>query len=140
MSTLAQVQADTMSDDVKRIVVADQFANDWLLVAMNDADSYSELISDAMFYNNTAELSDKLRGDWEYLAEQVTELTAEHISPSASLFISQILQGWGSLPFDIIARQAKALHEESKNICDECGDIHDEPENKTMTEREGANA
>jgi hypothetical protein len=27
----------------------------------------------------------------------------------------------------------------SKNICDECGDIHDEPENKSMTEREEAN-
>lgn len=114
MSTLAQVQADTMSDDVKRIVVADQFANDWLLVAMNDADSYSELISDAMFYNNTAELSDKLRGDWEYLAEQVTELVAEHISPTASLFIAQILQGQGSLPFDIIARDALKTYEETK--------------------------
>ena len=114
MSTLAQVQADTMSDDVKRIVVADQFANDWLLVAMNDADSYSQLISDAMFYNNTPELSDKLRGDWEYLAEQVTELVAEHISPTASLFIAQILQGQGSLPFDIIARDALKTYEETK--------------------------
>jgi hypothetical protein len=52
-------------------------------------------------------MGDQLRNDWERLAEQVTELTAEHISPSASLFISQILQGWGSLPFDIIAKQVK---------------------------------
>ena len=114
MSTLAQVQADTMSDEVKRLVIADQFANDWLLVAMNDADSYSQLISDAMFYNNTPELSDKLRGEWERLAEQVTELVAEHISPTASLYISQILQGQGSLPFDIIARDALKTYEETK--------------------------
>ena len=114
MSTLAEVQADTLHDDVKRIVVADQFANDWLLVAMNDADSYSELMSDAMFYNNTPELSDKLRGEWERLAEQVTELVAEHISPTASLYIAQILQGQGSLPFDIIAREALNSYNETK--------------------------
>jgi hypothetical protein len=114
MSTLAEVQANTIHDDVKRIVVADQFANDWLLVAMNDADSYSELMSDVMFYNNTPELSDKLRGEWERLAEQVTELVAEHISPTTSLYIAQILQGQGSLPFDIIAREALKTYEETK--------------------------
>lgn len=114
MNTLAQVQADTMSDEVRRVIIADQFANDWLLVAMNDADSYSELMSDAMFYNNTPELSDKLRGEWERLAEQVTELVAERISPTASLYIAQILQGQGSLPFDIIAREAIKTYEETK--------------------------
>jgi DICT domain-containing protein len=114
MSTLAQVQADTISDEVKRLVVSDWFASEWQLVTMNDRDQYSALISDAMFYNNTAELSDKLRGDWEHLAEQVTELVAENISHTASLFISQILQGWGSLPFDIIAREAIATNNETK--------------------------
>jgi hypothetical protein len=114
VSTLAQVQADTMSDEVKRLVIADQFAQDWLLVAMNDADSYSELMSDASRYNSTAELSDNLRTDWERLAEMVTELVAENISPTASLFIAQILQGQGSLPFDIIARDALKTYEETK--------------------------
>ncbi len=140
MSTMAQVQADTLDQDVKRLVISDWFATEWLMVAENDRDSYERLQFEAEYHDSIASMGDQLRNDWERLAEQVTELTAEHISPSASLFISQILQGWGSLPFDIIARQAKALHEESKNICDECGDIHDEPENKTMTEREGANA
>jgi hypothetical protein len=137
---MAQVQADTLDQDVKRLVISDWFATEWLMVAENDRDSYERLQFEAEYHDSIASMGDQLRNDWERLAEQVTELTAEHISPSASLFISQILQGWGSLPFDIIARQAKALHEESKNICDECGDIHDEPENKTMTEREGANA
>ena len=114
MNTLAQIYAATMSDEVKRLVIADQFAQDWLLVAMNDADQYSQLISDAMFYNNTPELSDKLRGDWEHLAEQVTELVAERLSPTASLFIAQILQGQGSLPFDIIAREAIKTYEETR--------------------------
>ena len=114
METLAQIQADRIHEDVRRLVISDWFANEWQLVAMNDRDQYSQLMSDAMFYNNTAELSDKLRGDWERLAEQVTELVAENISPIASLFISQMLQGWGSSPFDIIARDVLKTYEETK--------------------------
>lgn len=114
MTTLTEIQADRISDEVRRVIIADQFAQDWLLVAMNDADSYSELMSDASRYNSTAELSDNLRTDWERLAEMVTELVAERLSPTASLFIAQILQGQGSLPFDIIAREALKTYEETK--------------------------
>jgi hypothetical protein len=39
MSTLAQVQADTISDEVKRLVIADQFATEWLMVAENDEET-----------------------------------------------------------------------------------------------------
>jgi hypothetical protein len=107
MSTLAQVQADTLDQDVKRLVISDWFAENWLMVAENDRDSYERLQFEAEYHDSIASMGDQLRNDWERLAEQVTELTAEHISPSASLFISQILQGWGSLPFDIIAKQVK---------------------------------
>ena len=104
MTSMAQVQADTLHDDVKRIVVADQFATDWLLVAENDYATYSELMSEAEG-KSMPELSDTLRGEYEQLAEQVVELVEEKISPIASLFIAQLLQGQGSLPFDIIARE-----------------------------------
>ena len=57
-------------------------------------------------------LADKLRDEWETLAEQVTELVAEHISPIASLFIGQWLQGQGTLPFDLIARVVVRKNEE----------------------------
>lgn len=107
MSTMAQVQAETLDQDVKRLVISDWFATEWLMVAENDRDSYEQLQLDASGSDSIAELGDRLRNDWEWLAERVTELTAEHVSPSASLFISQILQGWGSLPFDIIAKQVK---------------------------------
>lgn len=107
MSTMAQVQADTLDQDTKRLVISDWFATEWLMVAENDRESYEQLQENAKESENVVALSDVLREDWERLAEQVTELTAEHISPSASLFISQILQGWGSLPFDIIAKQVK---------------------------------
>lgn len=104
--SLAQVQAETMSDDVRRIVLAEQFAEDWLLVADNDFDTYNALREEANALE-TVSLSDKLRGDWEFLAEQVVETVRENISETASLFIAQMLQGQGSLPFDIIAREVK---------------------------------
>lgn len=106
-STSEQVQPKPISDEVRRQVISDWFATEWLMVAENDRDSYERLQFEAEHHDGIASMSDQLRNDWERLAEQVTELTAEHISPSAALFISQILQGWGSLPFDIIAKQVK---------------------------------
>jgi len=105
VSTLAQVQADTMSDEVKRLVIADQFATEWLLVTENDRDSYEQLRESAQEADNIVALSEVLREEWENLAEQVTELVRDRIGETASLFIAQMLQGQGSLPFDIIARQ-----------------------------------
>jgi hypothetical protein len=87
--------------------MAQLFADEWLLVAMNDYDSYTSLMEEASD-SDTITLADDLREEWETLAEQVSELVAEHISPTASLFISQWLQGQGQLPFDLIAREVLA--------------------------------
>lgn len=111
METLTDIQADTLDDSVKRKVMAQQFADEWLLVAMNDYDSYTSLMNEAS-EGDFITLADNLRQEWENLAEQVTELVAEHISPIASLFIAQWLQGQGSLPFDLIAREVMAKREE----------------------------
>lgn len=105
MSTLAQVQADTISDEVKRLVIADQFATEWLMVAENIEETQAELMREAREAEGMVALSDKLREEWETLAEQVTDLVRDKISETASLFIGQILKGQGSLPFDIIARE-----------------------------------
>ena len=43
------------------------------------------------------------------LAKQVSELVEEKISETAGLFIREILQGWGSYPFDLIARRVLEL-------------------------------
>jgi hypothetical protein len=87
--------------------MAQVFADEWLLVAMNDYDSYTSLMEEASD-SDTITLADDLREEWETLAEQVSELVAEYISPTASLFISQWLQGQGQLPFDLIAREVLA--------------------------------
>ena len=111
MSSLAQVQADTLHEDVKRIVIAEQFKDDFLLVMMNDYEAYTELMDDTKNSEGVVQLSDTLRGEWETLAEQVTELVTEQVSEIAGLLIAQLLQGQGSLPFDLIAKQ---LREENK--------------------------
>ena len=107
MSSLAQQQADTLHDDVKRIVIAEQFKDDFLLVMMNDYDAYTELMDDTKNSDGIAQLSDTLRNEWETLAEQVTELVTEQISEIAGLLIAQIIKGQGSLPFDLIAKQLR---------------------------------
>ena len=94
-----------------RKILAREFANEWLDVAMNDYESYTMLMNDTCSMNNI-ELAEKLREDWENLAEQVTDLVEEHISPSAALFIGQWLKGQGILPFDLIAREARIKYEE----------------------------
>jgi hypothetical protein len=107
MTSLAQQQADTLDDSVTRIVIAEQFKQDFLLVMENDYDAYTELMADVKYSEGIVELSDKLRGEWETLAEQVTELVTEQVSEVAGLLIAQLLQGQGSLPFDLIAKQLR---------------------------------
>lgn len=88
---------------------AEQFASDWLLVAENDYNSYKNLLQ--IEGDGVATISDQLREEWEQLAEQVVELVEENISPTAGLFIAQMLQGQGSTPFDLIARRVLELKE-----------------------------
>lgn len=90
-----------------RTVTAEQFAEDFLLVMMNDYDAYSELMNDTKSSESMVELSDKLRNEYETLIEQIVELVEDKVSPIASLLIAQLLQGQGSLPFDLIAKQLK---------------------------------
>lgn len=79
------------------------------MVTENTREQAEELNRDAIealkSETPVAILGDKLREDWERLAEQVKDLVDEHISETAGLYIAQMLQGWGTYPFDIIARQ-----------------------------------
>lgn len=88
-----------------RETVAEQFAEDYLLVMDNDYDAYTELRQTVKESEGVAQLSDTLREEYEQLAAQVVELVEEKISPIASLLMAQLLQGQGSLPFDIIAKE-----------------------------------
>jgi hypothetical protein len=107
MTTMPQVQADTLDDSVKRLVIAEQFANDFTLVMLNDYEAYTELMTDTRNTDSMVELSEKLREEYETLTAQIVELVEEKVSPIASLLIAQLLQGQGSLPFDLIAKQLR---------------------------------
>lgn len=107
MTSMAQVQAETLDDSVKRLVVAEQFANDFTLVMLNDYEAYNELMTDTRNSDSMVELSEKLREEYETLTAQIVELVEEKVSPIASLLIAQLLQGQGSLPFDLIAKQLR---------------------------------
>ena len=111
MTSLAQQQASTLEESVTRIVIAEQFIKDFLLVMMNDYEANTELMDDTKNSEGVVQLSDTLREEWETLAEQVTELVTEQVSEIAGLLISQLIKGQGSLPFDLIAKQ---LREENK--------------------------
>lgn len=90
-----------------RKVIAEQFAQDFLLVMLNDYEAYSEIMDDTRNTGSMVELSDKLREEYETLTAQVVELVEDSISPIASLLVAQLLQGQGSLPFDLIAKQLR---------------------------------
>lgn len=81
---------------------AQQFCYDFLLVADNDFEMYSDLREKAQICS-LRELSEDIQNEYEFLAEQVCELVSEKISPTASLLMAQLLKGWGSTPFDLIA-------------------------------------
>lgn len=103
MKTMAQVQANTLDDSVKRLVIAEQFAEDFTLISDNDYEMYSMIMDTAKAYDSVASLSDVLRSDYEHLIGQVLEVVEDRISPIASSIIGQILNNQGSLPFDFIA-------------------------------------
>lgn len=103
IKTLNEVQLDGHN----RKIIAEQFAQDFLLVMLNDYEAYSELMDDTKKSESMVELSDKLREEYETLTAQIVELVEDKVSPIASLLIAQLLQGQGSLPFDLIAKQLK---------------------------------
>lgn len=94
-------------EKLERDIVAQWFANTWLMVAENDRETYESLLEQEG--EEIATISHNLSEEWEQLAKQVSELVEEKISETAGLFIREILQGWGSYPFDLIARRVLEL-------------------------------
>ena len=89
----------------------EQFADDYLLVAMNDKPTYDRLLDQAKG-RSMPELSDIIREEWEDMADRVIRIAERQVSPTASLFLAQALLGLGSRPFDLIARYVLAKSEE----------------------------
>ena len=109
MSTIEKTEA---------FILAHHFADEWMLVTENEAELTERLYESAKealkSETPVAVLGDQLREEWEQLAEQIKDLVTEQISDVAGLYVAQMLQGWGTYPFDIIARIAiQRVKEES---------------------------
>ena len=90
-----------------------QFAEDYLLVTENDSDSYHEILEMPEYKaGNMSGLSDKLREQFEEYIGQVVERESEAGHEAGALLISQMLIGWGTNTFDIIARHYLTLKTE----------------------------
>lgn len=82
-----------------------QFTADYTMAIDNDQEAYREALDIAREAGGSVpKASDKLREDFETYISQVVERERElGNEPEASL-ISELLIGWGSDPFDDIAR------------------------------------
>jgi hypothetical protein len=92
-----------------------QFASDYILVTENDSDSYHEIMDmTATKVGDMAGLSDKLREQFEDYIGEVVEREREAGHEAGALLISQMLTGWGTYTFDIIARHYIGLKTEQE--------------------------
>jgi hypothetical protein len=100
---------------VERPGASHQFAEDYLLVVDNDANSY-HAIQDMpeLLAGNMSGLSDRLRDEFETYISQVVEREQENGNEAGALLISQLLIGWGATTFDIIARHYIGLKTETE--------------------------
>jgi gas vesicle protein len=90
-------------------IASQQFAEDYLLVMMNDQDAYNEIMSQSKELE-TYELAEWLRDEYEEVMDQVSQTAEDKISEISSLLVRQLLLGWGIEPFIIIARDIKEMN------------------------------
>ncbi len=84
-------------------IVAEQFANDWLLVIENDQESWNQLIDDVKSMDcNVISTTAYLREEWDVLIDQI-ETAVSKISDIVPLLLRQLLV-MGDRPFELIAR------------------------------------
>lgn len=95
-------------------IVAEQFANDWLLVIENDQESWNQLIDDVKSMDcNVISTTAYLREEWDVLIDQI-ETQVSKISDVVPLLIRQLLV-MGDRPFELIARYVIDRIKESEN-------------------------
>jgi hypothetical protein len=94
-------------------IVAEQFANDWLLVVENDHEMWTQLVDDVkeLDYNQVA-VTAYLREEWDVLIDQM-ETQVSKISDVAGLLLRQMLV-MGDRPFELIANHVISSIKESE--------------------------
>lgn len=83
----------------------DQFAHDFLMVTDNDQEAYREALEIAQEASGSvAKASEKFREQFEEYISQVVEREREEGNNIGADLIAELLIGFGSDTFDIIAR------------------------------------
>ena len=94
-------------------VIAEQFANDWLLVIENDQDSWNQLVEDVKSMDcHLISTIAYLREEWDVLIDQM-ETQVSKISDVAGLLLRQMLV-MGDRPFELIANHVISTVKESE--------------------------
>lgn len=94
-----------------------QFADDYILVVENDREAWDEITQEARRVDyNMPQLSDSIKEQFENLVAQVIENSEEELTEFGGNVLRQLLIGWGSSTFDIIAREVIARDKEALGI------------------------
>lgn len=94
----------------------DQFVNDYTMVVDNDSEAFFEVIDLVRGCDNsTAKISDIMREHYEEAISKALDVLteSEEVEPLVIDIMRELLTGWGSSPFDEIARHYIAKDNES---------------------------
>ena len=84
-------------------IVAEQFANDWLLVIENDQESWTQLIEDVKSMDcDLIATTAYLREEWDVLVDQMASAVEDKVSEIGALLLRQMLLT-GDYAFQLIA-------------------------------------
>jgi len=84
-------------------ILAETFANDWLMVIENDHDSWNQLVDDVKSMDcDPIATTAYLREEWDVLVDQMADLVYK-VSDVGALLLRQMLAGQGDYPHQLIA-------------------------------------
>jgi len=85
-------------------IIAEAFANDWLLVIENDQDSWNQLVDDVKKLNyDPIATTAYLREEWDVLVDQMAGAVEDKVSDIGALLLRQMLAGYGDHAHQLIA-------------------------------------
>jgi len=85
-------------------IMAETFANDWLMVIENDHDSWNQLVDDVKSMDcEPIATTAYLREEWDLLVDQMAMLVQDGVSEVGALLLRQMLVGGGDYPHQLIA-------------------------------------
>lgn len=104
-------------------IVANQFANDWLLVIENDQDSWNQLVEDVKSMDcHLISTIAYLREEWDVLIDQMADAVEDKVSEVGALLLRQMLST-GDYAFQLIANHVISSIQETNKYQPEVNDL-----------------